>query len=423
MNERQMNGRAEKWKSVTVAVLAALAMQVAVWGLLVYLFHARHFWYGFFDVSDISVYRALAARFALGLHPYQDVAFEYPPLAWPLVTLPSMLGALGSYDWVFVGEMVVMCAAAAGVATATAERLWPGRRASAVTAAVFAGAVLAAGPIVANRFDAAVALDMAIFAYFMARRWWWPAAATLGIGFALKLTPAVFLPLVLLLAARRRQVGLSIIAFVVAATAPFLPQLLRGGRGLLHIFTYHSQRPLQIESLLASVHLLVHALGHLPLTVTHSFGSQGLVGPGTHFLAKLSPWLLLACVAALYGLVWRRRRHLRENPADVPLVLLGMVLVLVCASKVLSPQFLVWTFPLVALVAAAGGWGRRAIGLGLLGVTLLTQIGFPARYWDLVKLERVPIFLLVARNLALLAVTIVALAQLRGLADLPPQDP
>jgi hypothetical protein len=132
-------------------------------------------------------------------------------------------------------------------------------------------------------------------------------------------------------------------------------------------------------------------------------------------LATLSPWLLAACLAALYGLAWRRRQHLRDNLADVPLVLLGMILALVCTSKVLSPQFLVWTFPLVALVVAAGGRGRLAIGMALLGVTLVTQIGFPVLYWDLVALERSPIVLLVARNLALLAVTVLAVLQIRGL--------
>jgi hypothetical protein len=125
--------------------------------------------------------------------------------------------------------------------------------------------------------------------------------------------------------------------------------------------------------------------------------------------------LLAVCLAALYGLAWRSRQHLRDNLADVPLVMLGMILGLVCTSKVLSPQFLVWTFPLVALVTAAGGRGRLAIGMGLLGVILLTQAGFPALYWDLVALKRGPIVLLVVRNLALLVVTVLTVLQIRGL--------
>jgi len=45
----------------------------------------------------------------------------------------------------------------------------------------------------------------------------------------------------------------------------------------------------------------------------------------------------------------------------------------------------------------------------------LTQLGFPSHYWELVRLQRDPILLLVARNLGLLAVTIFAVIQVRRL--------
>ena len=402
-------------KSVAWLVLTTVVMQAAAWCVLVYLFQVRRFGYGFFDVSDISVYREFAESFARGRVPYRDIPVEYPPLAIPLMVLPTKLGRLGGYDWVFAVEMMVFCAGAAVATTLAAARLWPGRKAALGAMAACTAGVLLSGPIIANRFDVVVALDVALFAYFLARRWWWSAAAALGLGFALKLTPAMFLPLSFLLAARRRAVLHSAVAFVVAAVLPFLPYLAGGARGLLYVLTFHGRRPLQIESLLASGHLLAHAAGLGRLTVTNSYGSQGVLGPGTTVLASLSPGLLLAGIAFLYVLVWRRRQHLRDCPADVPLVLLAMVLVLVCTSKVLSPQFLVWTLPLVALVMAGGGRGRIALGLGLLGVTLLTQVGFPRYYWDLVALHRGPIVLLIVRNLALLAVSVAAVLAVRRL--------
>ena len=48
----------------------------------------------------------------------------------------------------------------------------------------------------------------------------------------------------------------------------------------------------------------------------------------------------------------------------------------------LSPQFLIWLVPLVALVR--GPRGLRAAAL--LGASMVvTQVWFPFRYWDLVK--------------------------------------
>jgi hypothetical protein len=408
---RSMNRISDRQQIVVIAVLAALLMQTAAWELLIYAFQIHHFGYGFMDISDIGGYHEFADRVTSGLHPYRDFAFEYPPLAEPLMALPRRLRALGSYEWVFAGGMMVLGALAAMFVAATVARLWPGLRRPLVAGVACAAGVLAIGPIVANRFDVAVALDMAIFAYCLARRWWWPAAAVLGLGFALKLTPAIFLPLVFLLAARMRPILVAAAAFLGAAMAPFLPHLLRGGRGLLYVFNYHSERPVQLESLLASPYLVGRLLGSTSVAITNSHGSQGIVGPGTVMLARLSPWLMVACLAALYALLWRRRRHLRDHPADVSLVLLAMVLILMCTSKVLSPQFLIWTIPFLALVSAGGGGWRLGIGLGLLAVLVLTHVGFPARYWDLVAFKRSPILLIVARNLGLLVVAILTVVQ------------
>ncbi|MGZ8695500.1 MAG: hypothetical protein ACXWYS_08695, partial [Gaiellaceae bacterium] len=71
------------------------------------------------------------------------------------------------------------------------------------------------------------------------------------------------------------------------------------------------------------------------------------------------------------------------------------------------PQFLIWLFPLVPLVA-----GRRgAIASGLVGVAaVLTQLWFPTRYWALVnELAAGPTWLVVARDLILLATLAVLL--------------
>jgi hypothetical protein len=388
-----------------VSLLVAVLLQGIVWWALVHYFKTHRVWYHFFDVSDISLYTIYADAFARGEHAYTDVAFEYPPLAVPLMLFPKWLPPSVDYWAGFASEMMFLCAATAVFATAVAARLSRGFARPMATAFAFSLLTLLAGPIVANRFDIAVGLDMAIFAYCVARRWWWPAAATLGIGFALKLTPAMFLPLVFILAAKPRRILISGLAFLVAAVLPFVPHLLRAGRGVLKVFTYHTGRPLQIESLYATPYLVAHALGMDHVVIGNSHGSQSLVGPGTQTLASLSMWLMPACTAAAYLLIWRRRKHLRESPSDVALAALALVLIFVCTSKVLSPQFLIWTLPLVALVAADPRASRRTVGCLLLLAVVLTHIGFPARYWDLVALQTTPIYLVAARNLILLATT------------------
>jgi hypothetical protein len=91
---------------------------------------------------------------------------------------------------------------------------------------------------------------------------------------------------------------------------------------------------------------------------------------------------------------------------------LAVLLVAMCTSKVLSPQFLIWTFPVVALCAAQPRWLPRLSAAAVVAAVCLTQAEFPARHWDLVGLESAPLAILLARNAALVAATVLAVAAL-----------
>jgi hypothetical protein len=387
-----------------LAVLVALGLQGVVWWLIVHYFKTRHVLFGFYDISDIGLYEDYARQFARDLHPYSDVSFEYPPLAAPLMSLARWMAPTEhtEYREMFAGEMIIICAATAAFATAAAARVFRGYMRPLLTAVVFAGATLLAGPLVANRFDVAVALDFAIFCYCVSRRSWLTAAAVLGFGFALKLTPAMLLPLLLLVAARPKKILAAGVVFAVAAFLPFLPHILRSSRAFLYMFKYHGGRPLQIESLYSSWYMLGHVFADRTVVIGNSHGSQGLAMPGTESVAVASFWIMAAGMAVMYALAWLRRRHLRESPSDVSLVTLGLVAVFYCTSKVLSPQFLIWVLPLAALVAGAFRASRCIVGSVVLMAVAATTVVFPARYWDLVNLQKLPILVIAGRNLLLL---------------------
>ena len=65
-----------------------MAFQAVSWAILIALLRQGGPWYYFFDVSDIGVYFEYAQKVSQGLKVYRDFAFEYPPLALPLFTLP-----------------------------------------------------------------------------------------------------------------------------------------------------------------------------------------------------------------------------------------------------------------------------------------------------------------------------------------------
>jgi hypothetical protein len=296
---------------------------------------------------------------------------------------------------------------------AAAARLWLTGRRAYLAAVAFAACVLATGAIIGNRYDAAVALVLAVFLLLLAYELWTPAALVLGIGFALKLTPAILLPLVFVLAVRWRTIGWSLIYFAVAAVLPFVPFMVHGIKGLEYPFTYQLHRPLQVESVLAAPLLAGHLLNLVWVEIGTAYGSQFIAATGAQTLARVSGFLELAALALTYCLIWRRRATLRATPRLVPLAVLALILAFMTFGKVLSPQYFIWTLPAIALVIPE----RRILGLLLIGALLLTQIEFPANYWSFIGLDRSAVFIVIERDALLALAFAVSLWHLWRLPD------
>ncbi|MEI6223620.1 MAG: tetratricopeptide repeat protein [Deltaproteobacteria bacterium] len=343
---------------------------------------------GFFAASDIGYYQLLAQRIAAGARPYFDFAVEYPPLAVAVILAAEIPGI--PYPLAFAGLMLASAGACAVVVALAAARIWDdGRRL--VACGAFALGCLAAGAILANRLDALVALVIGAAILLLVAGRHVAAAAVLGAGFALKLTPALLLPLVLLVTPRR---GMALAAFAGAAAVPFLPYV--GAPHLLGILGYHAGRPLQVESVLATPFVVGHVLGLTRLRIVDSHNSQAILGAGTAAAAALSGPLQAVALALAFGASWRRRRELAGD--RLPLAALAVLLSFVAFGKVLSPQFLVWLLPAAALLVPS----FPAIGILTIATVALTQVEFPGLYWQYVALEPLAVAVVATRILLLL---------------------
>ena len=372
-------------------------------------------WYGIDDVSDVGLYLAYGARLLAGQRPYLDFAVEYPPLALPLFALPALVGDRALAARAFNLELWLLVAAAALATVAAAGRRWPDGSRRWPAGLAFAAGALALGAVTVNRFDGAVTLVVALALWLLGAARVAAAAAVLGAGFALKLTPAVLLPLALLLAPDGRAAWRALAAFAAAAALPFLPALLLAPGGLGALFGYHLARPLQLESVPATPLLLARLLGGAAPRVVSSFGSQNLDSPAAQALARWAGLATLLALSLAWGLAWRRRAALRSRPEALPLAALAVLLALLGTTKVLSPQYLAWLLPALALTLPSS----PRLGALVVAALLLTQLEFPARYWAFVALRPGPVALVAARNgLLLLAL----LGAWRALWRLPPGD-
>ncbi len=392
-----------------VAVFVSLALTTLV---LLVLF--PNLWYEMHAISDIPTYQGYAQRLAQGDRPFtESFKVEYPPLAIPLFRLPGHVDHNKQYRHWFSVMMGVITLLTAAVTTLAACRFWPRGGRAYVAGVLFAVSVAFTGAIIINRYDAAVALLIAGFLLCLANRWYTAAAFVLGMGFALKFTPAAMLPLVLVLVGPPRRWAWPVVAFCAAAAAPFLPYLFSSPRGLWYVFHYYLARPLQVESVLGTP-LLIGQLLHIhPISWASNYGSQQLVGPGASLLSNASGALMLLGLAGVYVLVWRRRARLRASTPDQAIAVLALILALMTFGKVLSPQYFIWTLPAWALVAA-----RDRILAVVGGLTLIfTQIEFPKLYWPFLDWMTMPLLVVIARNLLLVAFFALAAWRLWGLPE------
>ena len=397
-----------------VAAVVAAALTLLVLAVLL-----PHLWYGLHDVSDIPVYQGYSQRMANGERPFtHSFEVEYPPLAVPLFRLPGHSSDPVLYQHWFSIDMGIITLLTAIVVALAACRFWPRGGRAYVAAVLFPVAVALTGAIIVNRYDGAVALVVAIFLLCLSQRWYTTAAFVLGMGFALKLTPAAMLPLVLLLVGSPRRWLWPLVAFAAAAAAPFLPYLFSSPSGLWYVFKYHLERPLQIESVLGTPMLFGKLIGATQATWGHSHGSHILIAHGAGFAANMSGGLTLLAVTGVYLLVWRRRARLRGVLPDQALAVLALILALMTFSKVLSPQYFVWTLPAWALVAPRDRWIALAGGLTL----LLTQVEFPALYWRLLDMQPDALIVVIVRNVLLVGLFALAAWRLWSLPDVYSAD-
>ena len=363
-------------------------------------------------VNDLFVYRSFAEPVLDGGLPYRDVFFEYPPLAAPAIAVPGVAGTgEETFRLAFAGWTLLLGAAVVLLCGALAAQTGGDRRRALLAAALMP---VACGALIRTHFDlATVALTLAALWLVCVGR---PRGglALLGAGALVKGFSLVAVPVVIAWLIGR---GMRRAAWQGAAACLGVMLVGAGAAiavspdGAFDALRYHLDRPVQVESTAA---MLLHGLdgaGVGEATGVESHRSNGLLHPLDGPVAALLGLMLAAVVAVLAGSVARPR------PGDPALERRRLVLAALAAvtafavlGKVLSPQFLIWVLPLGALAFA---WRMHALASAVLAAAVLTQVEFPAHYFDVVAREPLAVALVALRDALLLAVLGLSIRALR----------
>ena len=276
-----------------------------------------------FDILDPVDPWDLGQRLLHGDVPYRDFALEYPPAALLAFVLPGLVPH-GLAHSVLALQMFAV--------EATLLLLWRGDRG--VLQRYFL-LTLPLVPFLSGGFDAlpmvAVAWSALLLAEGRVRAGWCWA----GFGAAVKVLPGA------MWGTSRRWGVTGVAALAVALVTLVAPLAVAGGVDTP--VGYHSDRGVQNESVASSMVFVANQLRGVDTEYHYRFRSNEVDGAGLVSTATLVGFGLAAL--ALAALAWRR-----DAPRMVPVVALALLCLLLCGSRVLSPQFVTLGAPLAAAI-------------------------------------------------------------------------
>lgn len=324
-----------------------------------------------------------------------DEPWVYPILAFAPMTASLAFG-VAWYPVTWLGLMTLLDAIAFAILLGH-RRLARTRR---IAAWWWLGFLIVLGPIALGRIDA-VTVPLALVGLLFAAGRPRIAAALLTIAAWVKVWPAALLAALVVVHRRRFEIA----TVAAALSAGIIGACLLAGSGLnvIGFIGQQTGRGLQVEAPIGVPWLwaIVGGVDGVEIEYDRDILTYQILGPGVHATAAITTPLMAVgvIVVALIG-VRAARRGAPIGRILAPLAL-GLVVVLMLANKVGSPQFATWlAAPVVLGLATAPR--RFTVPAVLAGVVaLLTQIIYPYWYGWLLAANAGFVLVLTAKSVAL----------------------
>jgi hypothetical protein len=352
-----------------------------------------------FLFSDVRLYDWWAGNIADSFFPINDPMWQYPPLA-AVVFLAGYLIAGKTVGFVFLALLADFA-----IYWLLLRRGREMQNSAPVLIWILAPLII--GPIILGRFDVFVTLAAvaALLSVGQARKF----GIVIAVGALLKVWP------ILLLLATPKGAALKVItwfAFTFATGSLLLS--LWWSEGFSFIGGQRS-RGLQIESVGALPYQLWNA-GPGNVTSAFQFGAIEVVASGTTLVSLLITLVGIGLLGILF--FWRVSGRLSAaNPADIALL---AVLISIVTSRVLSPQYMVWVFGLLAVSAIVPQQNFRKISVLIFISAGIGQIIYP---WWYISFQQGGVYAVAAHTIRILTLLWATAIAWQNIKEISQQNP
>lgn len=310
---------------------------------------------------------------------------EYPPFALIFMAIPRIFGwTPEAYEVCYVIEVFVFMVIGLYYTDKLAIHFGKNRKNSMLAYSVLMVLLL---EFVTDRYDIFPAvLTLMSFYYFVKNRYVW-AFVLIAVGMMTKLYPAMLFPIYWLLFAVKgewKEAFRGTAVFIIATLAIVVPVMMIEPDMIWNFLNYHSDRPLQIETVAASLIYPFAMMGLITVSITNaadpgSFGSDNLVGEVPDAIAGVLSPIMVACVLAVcfyFAFIYRKADDCGRIKV-LGYAVAGVMMVFMIFGKVFSAQYLIWAVcPIVFLMMFEPDMFKGPLFKVTAATFIMTQVNF-----------------------------------------------
>ena len=361
-------------------------------------------------IRDYFFYGDAIFNGILPYEPYNDMNWEYPPLAYLFLAIPRLFSSdPRGYQAAFIVMALIFTLIGLWIVRGLSLKYEKNAK---IMMSLYTLTVLMMIQFFFDRFDVIVAVFALAAVYlYLEKRYTW-AFLLLVIGLFIKLYPGFMFPVFLIpfIASRDiRAVLKHTGTFLVACVVLIIPFIIWSPDTFLTFVSYHSDRGIQIESTAASIILFLEMLGLTSVQTINEYWSFGLSGG----LADAVSPILMPLMIVMMGIfciayyVHCRKSDEDERFGSVAWASFALIMIFVVFNKVFSAQYMVWLMMLVIpmmMFIDDRDMIRKVYLLFL--ATIITTLYFGLLYHGLCYHEPFAVLMLFIRNILIVALMV-----------------
>lgn len=334
--------------------------------------------------DDILNFYNQAEMIKDGLMPYRDFVFEFPPFSLLFFLIPAMFTSdLSVYYPLFGLEMVAALLVAEYFIVRICRRIGVNEL---LVSGIFIVLCLVYFTEMVKKFDVFAMTSVVASLYFFLERRFGLAYGLIAFGTLVKLYPGLILVLYLLINVlekvdrHRRNLLVGLAACVAVGLASILPLMAAGVSfaDILSFVTFHTDRGFQVESLVGTAVQGLSYLGIGEFTLIPKYGTFDVASPICDALLPFWNIVVVAVMTAVLLLIclhvyrWKADGERGWDGRDLIVCAALVTITFMASNKVFSTQYMIWIFPMMAMVPAM--LGRNMQALVLAAVMVLMEV-------------------------------------------------